>query len=374
MNPPASLHFQFRDRLDDFDFDFAGTINERGVTALFGPSGSGKTTLLRCIAGLHRATAGELIFKERIWQDANSFLPVHQRPLGYVFQDANLFPHLSARGNLEFGYRRTKIPQQRVRFDEVVELLGVGPLLDKMPDMLSGGQKQRVAIARALLTSPQLLLMDEPLANLDLHSRAEILPYLERLHDRLEMPVIYVTHALAEVAQLADQLLLIERGRIVASGATNDLLTQPDLLPAQQDEASAVIEGRIANHDREFQLTQVAVPGGFLSVALVHKRDAHKPENGNEGELETGRAVRVRILARDVSIGLVRPQQSSISNVLPACIVDMTTSVDRAQALLRLDIGGTVILARITRRSLVHLDLKPGMSVYAQVKSVALMH
>lgn len=368
MNSPAALRFRFRDRLDDFDFDFAGSIAARGITALFGPSGSGKTTLLRCIAGLHRAGAGELNFNGRIWQDADSFLPVHRRPLGYVFQDANLFAHLSARGNLEFGYRRTATAQQRLHFAEVVDLLGVEPLLDKMPAMLSGGQKQRVAIARALLTSPQLLLMDEPLANLDLRSRAEILPYLERLHDRLEMPVIYVTHALAEVAQLADQLLLVERGRIVASGATNDLLTQPDLLPAQQDEASAVIEGRVTDHDREFQLTQIAVPGGFLSVPLLREL-----EGGIAGEPETGHAVRVRILARDVSIALARPQRTSIANVLPARIVDMTTSTASAQALLRLDLGGAVILARITRRSLTHLDLQPDMQVYAQVKSVALM-
>jgi molybdate transport system ATP-binding protein len=368
MSNQLPLRFQFRDRLDDFEFDFAGNIAERGITALFGPSGSGKTTLLRCIAGLHRAANGELIFKEETWQNAAVFLPVHQRPLGYVFQDANLFPHLSARGNLEFGYRRTTTQQRRLQFDEVVDLLGVEPLLDKMPDTLSGGQKQRVAIARALLSSPQLLLMDEPLANLDLHSRAEILPYLERLHDRLEMPVLYVTHALAEVAQLADQLLLVEHGRIVASGATNDLLTQPDLLPAQQDEASAVIEGHITGHDHEFQLTQVAVPGGQLSVALVRKKEGEL-----EGELEKGHTVRVRIMARDVSIALERPQKTSITNVLPARIVDITTTPSSAQALLRLDLGGAIILARLTRRSLAYLNLKPDLMVYAQVKSVALM-
>jgi molybdate transport system ATP-binding protein len=359
MKTHTAIRFEFRDRLDDFDFDFTGSIAERGITALFGPSGSGKTTLLRCIAGLHRAAHGEMIFKQRHWQNAGSFLPVHRRPLGYVFQDANLFPHLSARGNLEFGYRRLPVAHRRLQFDEVVALLGVEPLLDKMPAMLSGGQKQRVAIARALLASPQLLLMDEPLANLDLNSRADILPYLERLHDRLEMPVIYVTHALAEVAQLADQLILIARGKIVASGATNELLTEPDLFPAQQDEASAVLDAEILQHDSAFHLSHVGYAGGKLAVPF---RD-----------LPIGYRVRVRILARDVSIALSAAHDSSIANILPAHIVDIHAQESSAQALLRLDIGGVFILARITRRSLSLLNIQPGQMIYAQVKSVALM-
>jgi molybdate transport system ATP-binding protein len=354
-----SVRARFRGRLDSFALDIDCAFPARGVTALFGPSGSGKTTLLRCIAGLQRFDDGELIFRGEPWQQGRHFLPVHRRPIGYVFQEANLFSHLDVRRNLEFGLRRVAAPQRRLAHAEVIDLLGVEPLLTRLPDQLSGGQKQRVAIARALLTSPQLLLMDEPMASLDLQSRAEILPYLEQLHDRLEIPVVYVSHAPAEVARLADHLLLLEQGRVAAAGPLNELLTRPDLFPAQLDEAAAVIEGRICGHDREFHLTHVAVPGGRLAVA-------HR-------ELPLDSAVRVRILARDVSLALLPPERSSISNVLPARVIDITATPDSPQALVRLDLGGTTLLSRITRRSVVLLDLAPGTSVFAQVKSVALM-
>lgn len=354
---------RFKLALNHFDLDVDFEIPGRGITALFGESGCGKTTLLRCFAGLQKVHGGYLRVNEKLWQDASVFVPAHQRALGYVFQEASLFPHLNVRGNLDYGFRRTPVQERRLGFDEVVALLGIEPLLAQTPDTLSGGQRQRVAIARALLCSPKLLLMDEPLASLDLNSRAEILPYLEQLHDQLDIPVIYVSHSPAEVAQLADHLVLLDKGRVVASGPLNDMLTRTDLLPAQQDEASAVIEGHITGHDHEFQLTQVAIlkgqPGAHLSVAFR--------------ELAINHAVRVRILARDVSIALEKPQHTSITNVLPARIVDITPSVKTAQALLRLDLGGAIILARITRRSVAMLNLKPDMIVYAQVKSVALM-
>jgi len=354
-----TIEIRFKASFGEFHLDADMQIPSRGITALFGPSGCGKTTLLRCIAGLERIRSGRVVIDGKTWQDERTFVPVHRRALGYVFQEASLFPHLNVSGNLDYGYRRTPASERRLGFDEVVDLLGVGPLLAQMPDTLSGGQRQRVAIARALLCSPQLLLMDEPLASLDMDSRAEILPYLEQLHDRLDMPVIYVSHSPAEVAQLADHMVLLQRGSVIASGALNELLTRTDLLPAQQDEASAVIEGHIDGHDRRFHLTQVSVPGGHLSVAFR--------------ELEIGHAVRVRILARDVSIALERPHHTSITNILPACIVDIATTADSAQALVRLDLGGTMMLARITRRSVALLDLVPGRMVYAQVKSVALM-
>jgi molybdate transport system ATP-binding protein len=360
---------RFKLALSNFDLDVNLEIPGRGITALFGESGCGKTTVLRCIAGLQKNRAGFLRVNESLWQDEKIFIPTHQRAIGYVFQESSLFPHLDVRGNLDYGYRRTPPPQRRLVFDEVVALLGIEPLLTQTPDTLSGGQRQRVAIARALLCSPQLLLMDEPLASLDMNSRADILPYLEQLHDRLDIPVIYVSHSPAEVAQLADHLVLIERGRVIANGPLNDMLTRTDLLPAQQDEASAVIEGKIDGHDREFHLSQVCVPGGHLSVALARNLLSRNPE----GELAIGHAVRVRILARDVSIALERPHNTSITNVLPARIVDITPSTNTAQALLRLDLGGAIILARITRRSAAMLDLKPDLIVYAQVKSVALM-
>ncbi|MFT3931140.1 MAG: molybdenum ABC transporter ATP-binding protein [Spongiibacteraceae bacterium] len=355
----SSISARFKIALSHFELDVDLDIPGRGVTALFGKSGCGKTTLLRCIAGLNKTRDGFMRINGDVWQDANTFVPVHERALGYVFQEASLFAHLNVRRNIEYGWKRTPISQRRVDFDEIIALLGIEPLLAQKPDTLSGGQRQRVAIARALLGSPKLLLLDEPLASLDLDSRAEILPYLEQLHDRLDIPMIYVSHAPAEIAQLADHIVLIERGRVIASGALNDILTRTDLTPAHQDEASAVIEGHVVSHDREFMLTQIAVPGGQMSVAYRN--------------FEVGHAVRVRILARDVSIALEKPQQTSITNVLPARIVTISLVDNSPQALLRLDLGGAIILARITRRSVALLELKTDMIVYAQVKSVALM-
>lgn len=362
MNRPDSsreIHARFRGGFEGFNFDVDLRLPGQGVTALFGPSGCGKTTLLRCIAGLLKVKDGELTYNGSVWQDAQQFLPTHRRALGYVFQDANLFPHLDVRGNLAFGERRVKPTERHIRFDEVIELLGLEKLQRRMPQELSGGQKQRVAIARALLTSPQLLLMDEPLANLDLQSRAEILPWLQQLRDRLQIPVIYVSHAPAEVAQLADHLVLLQDGRLVAAGPVNEMLTRADLPLAQLEEASAVVHGHISGHDYEYHLTHVAVPGGYLSVA-------HR-------DLPINHPVRVRILARDVSVALDRAQHTSITNILSARVIDLAPAHDLAQALLRIDLGGMPILARITRRSAAMLDLQPGRAIYAQVKSVALM-
>jgi molybdate transport system ATP-binding protein len=365
MTKPASrIEARFDTRIGDFHLDVAFDIPGNGITALFGPSGCGKTSALRCIAGLARADNGFFRIGDDIWQDDRRFVPPHRRPLGYVFQESSLFAHLDVRRNIEYGFARTPKNQRRLGVDEVIALLGIEKLLNQMPDTLSGGQRQRVAIARALLCSPRLLLMDEPLASLDADSRADILPYLEQLHDRLDMPVIYVSHSAAEVAQLADHLVLLERGRVKASGALNDLLTRTDLPPAQQDEASAVLEGRVIDHDHEFLLTHIGVPGGHLSVAL---------SRNPKGDLPAGHPVRIRILARDVSIALERPQHTSITNVLAARVVDITPFPDSPQALVRLDIGGSIILARITRRSVAMLGLQPDLIVHAQVKSVALM-
>ncbi len=361
MSAPGAIEARFHAAFGSFTLDVELRAPGRGVTAIAGPSGCGKTSLLRCIAGLERVDGGYLCVNGERWQDGRQFVPTHRRALGYVFQEASLFPHLDVRGNLDYGLRRTPKRERRVAFDDAVQLLGIERLLAQRPDTLSGGQRQRVAIGRALLASPRLLLMDEPLASLDLDSRAEILPYLERLHDELDIPVLFVSHAPAEVAQFADHLLLMSDGRIQACGPIGEMLTRGDLPPAQQEEASAVIEGSVTAHDRDYQLMQVAIPGGSqLSVALR--------------ELPTGHRVRVRILARDVSVALQRPVDTSISNVLPARIVDITTLGEGPQALLRLDLGGALLLARVTRRSVAMLGLEPGLSVHAQVKSVALMH
>ena len=332
----------------------------RGITALFGPSGSGKTTLLRCIAGLERTANGMLQVQDEVWQDGANFLPTHKRPLGYVFQEASLFPHLSVRQNLEYGLKRIPSEQRKVPLEQVVELLGLNKLIERdSPAGLSGGERQRVAIGRALLTSPRLLLMDEPLSALDAASKREILPYLERLHDELQIPVIYVSHALDEVARLADQLVLMERGRVIASGALNEILARLDLPTAHLYDAGAVIEASVAVHDEAYHLTRLDFSGGSLWVSKM--------------ERAAGSPVRARVLARDVSIATAAPQGSSISNILAARIAGIQDE-GHDRVVLRLAVGGEhMLLSRITRRSHDQLGLVPGMEVFAQVKSVALI-
>ena len=331
----------------------------RGITALFGPSGSGKTTLLRCIAGLERAAGGLLRVHDEVWQDDAKFLPVHRRRLGYVFQEASMFPHLSVRRNLEYGLQRIPAAERKVQLEQVLEWLGLNNLIDRSdPATLSGGERQRVAIGRALLTSPRLLLMDEPLSALDAASKQEILPYLERLHSELEIPVIYVSHVLDEVARLADHLVLLEQGRVIANGALNNTLSRLDLPTAHLDDAGAVIAAKVAVHDETYHLTRLDFSGGSLWVSKV--------------ERAAGTVVRARVLARDVSIAMTAPKDSSISNILAARIAEIRDEgPDKVS--VRLTVGDEhVLLARITRRSRDQLGLAAGMEVFAQVKSVAL--
>ena len=343
----------------DFALNVDLQLSARGVTALFGPSGSGKTTLLRCIAGLERAAGGLLQVHDEVWQEATKFLPTHQRPLGYVFQEANLFPHLSVRRNLEYGLKRIPSRYRKVQLERVVELLGLNKLIERDPARLSGGEKQRVAIGRALLTSPRLLLMDEPLSSLDAASKQEILPYLEQLHGELDIPVLYVSHALDEVAQLADHIVLLEQGRAIANGTLSDTLSRLDLPTAHLNDAGVVIEANVAQHDPSYHLTRLDFSGGSLWVSQM--------------ERSIGSKVRARVLARDVSIATIMPQGSSISNVLAARIAEIQDEgADRVN--LRLAVGDKhMLLSRITRRSRDQLGLAVGMDVYAQVKSVALL-
>ena len=350
-----------------FDLSYPGfalraemRVFAHGVIALFGPSGSGKTTLLRCIAGLEPAARGALQVKDEVWQSGEKFMPVHRRPLGYVFQEASLFPHLSVRQNLEYGLKRIPPGERRIELEQAVEWLGLGKLIGRdSPAGLSGGERQRIAIGRALLTSPRLLLMDEPLSALDAASKRDIMPYLERLHGELDIPVIYVSHSLDEVARLADQLVLMEQGRVVASGALNEMLGRLDLPTAHLGDAGAVIEADVAAQDEQYHLTRLDFRGGSLWVSKV--------------ERPIGSAVRARVLARDVSIATVAPHGSSISNILIARIDEISDEgADRVN--LRLSVGsGQLLLSRITRRSRDQLGLAPGMEVFAQVKSVALI-
>ena len=354
------IHARFDLAYPGFALNADLQLPARGITALFGPSGSGKTTLLRCIAGLERAAGGLLRVHDEVWQDGAKFLPVHRRRLGYVFQEAGLFPHLSVRRNLEYGWQRIPQAERKVQLEQAVEWLALSKLLDRNdPASLSGGERQRVAIGRALLTSPRMLLMDEPLSSLDTASKQEILPYLERLHRELDIPVLYVSHALDEVARLADHLVLLEQGRVIASGALNDTLSRLDLPTAHLDDAGAVIAAKVALHDEAYHLSRLDFSGGSLWVSRVKQ--------------PVGSMVRARVLARDVSIATTTPQGSSISNILSARIVEIQNEgLDKMS--VRMKVGDEhMLLSRITRRSRDQLGLAVGMEVFAQVKSVALI-
>ena len=352
----------------DFSLDVALQLPERGVSALFGPSGCGKTSVLRALAGLDRA-AGRVALGSAVWQDdaTRQWLPTHRRPLGYVVQESALFAHLDVRANLDYGRRRSGATGSAVSLDAVVDLLGIGPLLGRRPATLSGGERQRVAIARALACSPRLLLMDEPLAALDAQRKAEILPYLERLHRTLALPIVYVTHAMDEVTRLADHLVLLQDGRVLAAGPLADLLSRTDLPLARQDDAGVVIDAQVAGHDREYGLSRIVFAGGALWVG--------------ECAAAPGDAVRARVLARDVSVTRALPTQTSVLNLLPVRLDSL--QADRSTTLLRLVVGAApagqhgsdavCLLARITRRSADALALQPGDALFAQIKGVALM-
>lgn len=353
-----TIDARFRVDQGDFVLDVDLSIPSQGVTSVFGPSGSGKTTLLRAIAGLEHHKNGYLKVDDKVWQEGERFVPPHQRPLGYVFQEASLFTHLTVRDNLEYGLKRVPISERKISLDSAINLLGINHLLERKPDTLSGGERQRVAIARALAVSPGLLLMDEPLVSLDRASKDEILPYLESLHVELDIPVIYVTHSSEEVARLADHLILLEAGRVVATGAISEMLTRLDLPLAHGSDAAAMIEVVVAGHDEVYQLTHLDFSGGRISVTRTLQ--------------QIGQRLRLRLLAQDVSITLEPQSSTSILNVFPATVDEMLAEGE-AQVTVRLLAGGVPILSRITRKSAVELELKPGKSVYAQVKSVVLL-
>jgi molybdate transport system ATP-binding protein len=350
----------FRHRLGEFLLDVDVDLPGRGVTAIFGVSGSGKTSLLRCIAGLERAGSGRLVVNGEVWQDdaAGIFLPVHRRPLGFVFQEPSLFAHLDVRRNLDYGRSRVPAALRRVALAQAVALLGVEPLMERRPDTLSGGERQRVAIARALATSPRLLLMDEPLAALDLQRKAEVLPYLEKLQAELDIPVLYVSHAPDEVARLADHMLLLDAGRITAAGPTRELMTRLDLPLAHGDAAAAVIAATVSHLEPDWQLAQLEFSGGQISLP--------------NQTLQPGQRVRLRIQARDVSLSLRRHEGSSVLNVIAATVTSLADD-SPGQLMVSLDAGGSTLLARITRKSAAALQLQPGSAVFAQVKGVAVL-
>lgn len=361
MNNASGIQATLRLDHPGFKLDVDLAMPGRGITALFGPSGSGKTSCLRCIAGLERSATGLLEVNGECWQDSTRglFVPPHKRSVGYVFQDANLFAHLSVKGNLEFGLKRIGATQRRVAWDQAIKLLGIGHLLERMPSRLSGGERQRVGIARALLTSPRLLLMDEPLAALDLKRKQEILPYLERLHDELDIPVLYVSHAPDEVARLADYLVLLEDGFAIAQGELRETLARLDLPTAFSEDAGVVIESVIAEHDPAYHLSRLCFAGGEVLVA-------QRPEG-------IGHRLRFRVHARDVSLTLVRAEGTSISNLLPVVVEAIVAADTAAHVLVRLNAQSTPLLARITRRSADQLGVVAGKQLWAQIKTVALL-
>ena len=333
-----------------------------GITALFGKSGSGKTTVVNAVAGLLRPESGRVEVQGSVLLDtlAGIHVPPRRRRIGYVFQDGRLFPHLSVRENLLYGRRfaprtnRSAAPAGEL--DSIVAMLDIAPLLPRRPAGLSGGERARVAIGRALLSRPQLLILDEPLAALDEARRAEILPYLERLRDESQVPMLYISHAMAEVSRLATTLVLIEGGRVVAAGPLSDLSTDPAVAAHEGADAGAVLVGRIADHEPD-GLTRIATAGGDLLVPLV--------------ATAIGQSVQLRVRAGDVIVSLDRPARTSALNVLPARMGAM--QADGTSVLVRLDLAPrTALLARVTRRSAEALALRPGLACFATVKSIAL--
>lgn len=351
----------------DFSLNVNLNLPGQSVTALFGPSGSGKTTCLRVLAGLEPRAQGRISVDGELWQDSAQGLlkPVHQRALGYVFQEASLFAHLSVGANIRYGFDRTPAAQRRHGWDHGLDLLGIRHLLDRMPHELSGGERQRVAIARALATSPKVLLMDEPLAALDAQRKADILPWLEQLHERLDIALLYVTHSIDEVVRLADHLVLLQAGQVLASGALRDLLTRLDLPLAQGDSAAALIEAEIGADAPGQHLTELVFDNGRL---LMPCTGASAPP--------PGKRVRVRIQARDVSLSLMAAQHTSILNILSATVVDLADDgLGQVMVVLRLGDGAKPVrlLSRISRYSAQALHIAPGLALYAQIKGVALV-
>jgi molybdate transport system ATP-binding protein len=344
----------------DFTLKVDLALPANGITVLFGPSGSGKTTVLRCVAGLEQAR-GLISLRHETWQDSarGLFKPTWQREIGYVFQEASLFEHLNVRQNLHFGLRRAGMPSHTQSLDAALDLLGIEHLLDRAVTSLSGGERQRVGIARALATQPKLLLLDEPLASLDVARRKEVLPWLERLHDELQIPMLYVTHSVDELARLADHVVILEGGSVRSCAPLTEAMVSPDVALAIGEEAGLVTKGQIIDRSPEDHIAQIRFGGGTLWV--------------RDQGLAVGQNVRVRILARDVSLALSMHEDSTIQNRLQGVIESIDTDTHPSQAVVRVRCGQELILGRMTLRSLHNLKLGKGSPVWCQVKSAALI-
>jgi molybdate transport system ATP-binding protein len=355
----VSIELALRHSFGGFSLDVAFTAPTPGVTALFGASGAGKSTVLAAVAGLQHMQHGRIVFDGTVLFDSerNIRVPAERRRCGVVFQDARLFPHMSVKSNLEYGRRRTR-GEGGPGFAEVVALLGLEALLDRRPTRLSGGERQRVALGRALLARPQLLLMDEPLAALDAPRKAEILPFLERLRDVAGVPILYVTHSLDEVDRLADTLVVLQQGRVVAAGPVEELSARTDLPAlADRNDSGALLRCRVDAHDGARGQTRLAFDGGELVVPLL-------------GD-PVGSELRIRLRARDVAIAMVEPVGLSIRNRL-AAVVERIDAHGPHEVFVTLRTGNAVLLSRIARETVGSLQLAPGNAVWALVKSIAL--
>ena len=356
----SRLLARFDVRFPTFHLNVDVDIPMSGVTAIFGPSGSGKTTLLRCLAGLERAPNGFMQFGSDVWQDEKRglCLPLYNRPVGYVFQEPRLFPHYNVRANLLYGYKRIPSGGRRIGMEQVVEILGISHLLERRIHNLSGGEQQRVAIGRALLTSPKLLLLDEPLASLDIQRKQELLPFMHRLHQELHIPMLYVSHAIAEILQLADRVVLLNGGKVAGTGALNAMLTSLKLRGHfGAHRIGAILDAPIVAHETQYGLTRLEFNGQSLFVPLQ--------------AVAVGQLIRVHILSSDVSLVLGKiTAPTSVLNILEATIVEIR-EIDQASVDVLLDIGEPLV-ASITRKSLISLGLKPGQRVFAHIKAVAL--
>ncbi len=353
-----TISVEIRERLGDFQLDAKFASSGR-LTALFGPSGSGKSSVINFIAGLIKASDGKAAVDGRVLFDSDKGInvPRHKRRIGYVFQEARLFPHLSVRQNLAYGRWFAPAEDRSMGSKGVIDLLGLGQILDRMPNLLSGGEKQRVAIGRALLSSPKLLLMDEPLASLDQARKSEILPYIERLRDETKVPIIYVSHSVAEVARLATDIVVMSNGMVIASGRTGEILQRSDLMPAEeQGEAGSVLEMAVVSFDEKYGITllrsavgEIRVPGRLSAI---------------------GKTIKLRVRARDVLVASQRPRGLSAQNLLEGKI----SEINRHGPLVdvKIDCAGTAIMSRITYQSSASLKLGVGMAVFAIVKTASI--
>jgi molybdate transport system ATP-binding protein len=356
------LTAQFKMDFPEFNLDIDLNLPAQGVTVVFGPSGSGKTTLLRCLSGLERAPSGFLKLADQVWQDDEIFIPIHQRKVGLVFQESRLFPHLNIQDNLLYGYRRTQPIERQLHLDEVVEVLGLKDLLQRNPDNLSGGERQRVAIGRALLTSPKLLLMDEPLASLDMQRKAEIIPFIKKIEDEFKTPIIYVTHSMNEVLQLVDTMVILNSGKVVNCGPVGEVFSDVRLRKVVGDEQlGAVLETVVSQHDEEFGLTRLDFMGQVLNVPKQN--------------IPVGQNLRVHIHSKDVSLSTAPPAgTTSVLNILQAKVAKIGTLDPKGYSVdIELD-AGRPLLATITRKSLANLNLTQGQPIFAHIKAIKMVH